>query len=183
MAAPQAPKPAVSYINIPIAIELEGIGKAADAALKRSVGVQPFQQAINGGSSAPSCWEDVGYSIERGAIVLSGSGTVLTTTIDLSYWLKARKQLPCPGAAISAWCGTDGEPARTARVAIDSEITILPSLATSVQSKLKRATAGNQCVMQPMGLDITEPLMTAFGTTLSQILPALDARMSAELDL
>src|SRR5205814_5484097 len=119
----------------------------------------------------------------RGPIALSGAGTVITTTINLSYWLKARKQLPCPGAAISAWCGTEGEPARTAQVAVDTEITILPNLATSVQSKLQRATAGNQCVMQPMGLDITEPLMAAFGTTLNQMLPALDARMSAELDL
>jgi len=183
MPAPQPPKPVVSYINIPIAIELDAIERAADAALQRSVGIQPFQQALNGGSSAPSCGEDVGYSIERGPIALSGTGTMLTTTVDLNYWLKARKQLPCPGTAISAWCGIDGEPARTARVAIDSEISILPNLATSVQSKLQRATAGNQCVMQPMGLDITEPLMVAFGTTLSQILPALDARMSAELDL
>ncbi|HXF15852.1 MAG TPA: DUF4403 family protein [Burkholderiales bacterium] len=183
MPVPQAPKAVVSYVNIPIAIELDAIEKAAETALQRSIGVQPFQQALNGGSNAPSCGEDVGYSIERGPIALSGAGTVLTTTLDLSYWLKARKQLPCPGAAINAWCGTDGEPLRTARVAIDSEITILPNLATSVHSKLQRATAGNPCVMQPVGVDITESLMVAFGTTLGQILPALDTRMSAELDL
>src|SRR6185436_15706176 len=90
MPVPQAPKAVVSYVNIPIAIELDAIEKAAETALQRSIGVQPFQQALNGGSNAPSCGEDVGYSIERGPIALSGAGTVLTTTLDLSYWLKAR---------------------------------------------------------------------------------------------
>src|SRR4051794_39947322 len=94
MQATQAPKPAVSYINIPITIQLDSMENAADAAVQRSVGIQPFEKALNGGSSAPSCGEDVGYLIERGPIALSGAGSVLTMTTDLNYWLKARKLMP-----------------------------------------------------------------------------------------
>src|SRR3954469_5536245 len=183
MQAPQAPKPAVSYINIPITIQLDSMEKAADAAVQRSIGIQPFEKALNGGSSAPSCGEDVGYLIERGPIALSGAGSVLTMTTGLNYWLKARKLVPCPGASISAWCGTEGEAPRTASVAIDSEITILPSLATSVHSTMRHAIAGTRCIMQPTGADITEPLMAAFDTTLAQMLPAFDEHVSTALDL
>ena len=37
--------------------------------------------------------------------------------------------------------------------------------------------------MQPLGVDVTDDLMTAFDATLRQMLPALDKRMSAALDL
>jgi hypothetical protein len=181
--AQPAPKPTVSYVNIPISIPLAAIEKSAEAEVPRSYGVAPFQKALHGGAAAPACGEDVGYSIERGPVSLSGSDKGVVTSVDLSYWLKARKQLPCPGTVINASCGTDGEPPGTASVGIDSEITILPNLETIVRSTPRSATAGSRCVLQPEGLDITNALMVAFDNTLRQMLPALDKRVSAALDL
>ena len=179
----EPPKPVVSYLNVPITIPLAAIEKAADAEVPQQFNAKPFEKALDGGASPPACGEDVGYSIGRGPISLSGEEKTIVTSVDLSYWLQGRKQVPCPGNPIIASCGTNGEAYRTAAVGIDSEITILPNLSTSVQSKLRPATPGNRCVLQPVGLDITDGLMKAFDTTLSQILPTLDKRVAAALDL
>ena len=160
MRAPPPPKPVVSYINIPITVPLAYIEKTAEADVPRSYSVEPFQ-ALNGGSAPPACGQDVGYAIERGSISLSGAENVVVTSADLSYWLKGRKQAPCPGTVINASCGTDGEPPRTARVGIDSEIMVLPDLTTAVRSTLKPAVPADRCVMRPVGLDITDSLMIA----------------------
>jgi hypothetical protein len=173
----------VSYINIPIGIPLDSIEKAADGEVRHSLVVEPFQKSLNGGSAPPSCGEDVGYSIERGPLSLSGADNMIVTSVDLRYWLKGRKQAPCPGASIIASCGTDGEAPRIANVGIESEFTISPSLAPSVRSTLRPATAGNRCILQPAGVDVTDALMTGFNTTLGQMLPELDKRMSSALDL
>ena len=183
MPAQQPPKPVVSYVNVPITIPLDAIEKSADAEVPRLYGVAPFQKALHGGAASPACGEDVGYSIERGPISLSGTDKAIVTSVDLSYWLKARKQLPCPGTTIDTSCGSDGAPPATASVGIESEITVLPSLETIVHSTPRPAVAGSRCVLQPEGLDVTDALMIAFDNTLRQMLPALDKRLSAALDL
>jgi len=181
--APPPPAPIVSYINIPISIPLSSLEQAMNANMRKSIGVEPFRMQLNGGAGAPACGEDVGYSIERGPVALSGAGEKLLTQIEVRYWLKGRKQLPCPGSEVVASCGTDGETPRTARAAIESTIEIPPDLATRVHSTAQSPVAVDRCVLQPVGLDITQPLMGAFETTLRELLPEADKRIGAILDL
>ena len=102
MPAPEPPKPELSYLNIAIGIPLQPIEKAAEDEVPRAVGVEPFKYKMGGGAAAPACGIDGGYSITRAPLAMSGSGEVITTSVDLSYWLKGRKQVPCPGQVTTA---------------------------------------------------------------------------------
>jgi hypothetical protein len=179
------PKPELSYLNIAISIPLEPFEKAAEEEVPRAVGVEPFKYQMNGGAAPPACGMDAGYSITRAPLGMSasGSGDAIITSVDLSYWLKGRKQIPCPGPATTASCGTDGEPARTAKVAINTTITVLPSLATNVNSTLQPVVPGNRCVLHPVELDITDQIMTGFEGSLKKMVPRLDKRVAAALNL
>jgi hypothetical protein len=179
----EPPKPIVSYVNVPITIPLASIEKAADGEVPKQFNVQPFEKALEGGSNPPACGVDVGYSVGRGPIVLSGEDKTIVSSIDLSYWLQGRKQVPCPGALITASCGTTGEAYRTATVGIDSNVTIQPNLSVDVQSKLRPAVPGERCVLHPVEYDITDTLMKGLDTSLSQMLPTLDKKVAAALDL
>lgn len=181
--APPAPRPRVSYINVPVTIPLDTLGKAIDEVLARSLDVEPFGVPLAGGAAPPACGADAGYGIERGPVALSGSGRVLSMDADLAYWVKGRKQLPCPGEAVVASCGTDGEPPRTVRVGTDSELAILPDLSLQVRSTLRPATPGDRCVLKPVGLDVTDALVAAAGTMLQEKLPGMDQRLSAAMNL
>lgn len=182
--APMAtPKPVVSYVNVPVSISLQTLEKAIDADLRRAVTVEPFDAPLNGGSAPPSCGVDAGYAIERGPVQVAGADAGVVSTLDLDYWLKGRKQVPCPGAEMVASCGTDGEAPRTARLVFDSEITIRPDLTTLVKTTPRPVTAGSRCVLNPVGLDITDALVQAFDAKLREMTPALDQRLSASLDL
>jgi hypothetical protein len=112
----------------------------------------------------------------------SASGDAILTSVDLNYWLKGRKQVPCPGAVTTASCGTDGEPPRTAKVTINTKITVLPSLATTVNSTVESVVPGNQCVLHPIELDITDAIMTGFQGSLKKLIPKLDKRVADGLN-
>ena len=66
---------------------------------------------------------------------------------------------------------------------IASEITIQPDLTVLVRSTPRPVSAVDRCVMKPVGLDITDPLMTAFDAQMQQMIPELDKRLTAALDL
>ncbi len=183
MPAPQPPKPELSYLNIAIGIPLQPIEKAAEDEVPRAVGVEPFKYQMGGGAAAPACGLDGGYSITRAPLAMSGSGEVITTSVDLSYWLKGRKQVPCPGQLTTASCGTDGELPRTANVSINTTITILPDLTTSVHSSLGPVVPGSRCVLHPVELDVTDEVVSGFDTALRKMLPAMDKRVAAGLNL
>ena len=183
--AQEPPKPELSYLNIAISVPLEPFEKAADEEVPRAVGVDPFKYQMNGGAAPPACGIDAGYSITRAPLGMSASasGDAIITSVDLSYWLKGRKQVPCPGPVTTASCGTDGEPPRTAKVAINTKITVLPSLATTVNSTLESVVPGNRCVLHPIELDITDAIMTGFEGSLKKMIPKLDKRVADGLNL
>jgi hypothetical protein len=183
MAAPEPPKPELSYLNIAIGIPLQPIEKAAEDEVPRAVGVEPFKYQMGGGAAPPACGIDGGYSITRAPLAMSGSGEVITTSVDLSYWLKGRKQVPCPGTVTTASCGTDGELPRTANVSINTTITILPNLTTSVHSSLGPVVPGSRCVLHPLELDVTDDVVAGFDASLRKMLPAMDKRVAAGLNL
>lgn len=183
MAAPEPPNPERSYLNIAIRIPLPPIEKAAEDEVPRAVGVEPFKYQMGGGAAPPACGIDGGYSIARAPLAMSGSGEVITTSVDLSYRLKGRKQVPCPGPVTTASCGTDGEPPRTANVSINTTITILPNLTTSVHSTLGPVVPGSRCVLHPLELDVTDEVVAGFDTALRKMLPAMDKRVAAGLNL
>ncbi len=183
MAAPEPPKPEPSYLNIAIRIPLSTIERAAEDEVPRAVGAAPFKYRIGGGAAPPACGIDAGYSIARAPLAMSGAGEVITTSVDLSYWLKGRKQVPCPGPATAAACGTDGEPPRTANVSINTAIEILPNLTTSVHSTLGPVVAGSRCVLHPLELDVTDEVVAGFDTALRDMLPPIDKRVAAGLNL
>ena len=183
MAPPEPPKPELSYLNIAIGIPLQPIEKAAEEEAPRAVGVEPFKYQMGGGAAPPACGMDGGYSITRAPLAMSGSGEVITTSVDLSYWLKGRKQVPCPGPLTTVSCGTDGEPPRTANVSINTTITILPDLTTSVHSSLGPVVPGSRCVLHPIEQDVTDEVVGGFDTALRKMLPAVDKRVAAGLDL
>ncbi len=183
VAPPEPPKAELSYLNIPVSIPLAPIEKAAEEEVPRAVGVDPFKYHMDGGAAPPACGIDGGYSITRAPLAMSGSGDAITTSVDLSYWLKGRKQVPCPGPVTMASCGTDGEPPRTANVSISTEITILPNLTTSVHSTLGQVVPANRCVLHPLETDVTDPVVAGFDGALRKMLPALDKRVAAGLDL
>lgn len=177
------PKPQLSHLNIPINISLALAAAAADKEVPQSAGVDSFKHRIGGGVQAPECGVDAGYSIARGPLAMSGSGNAIRTTFELSYWLQGRKQVPCPGNFVVASCGMDGEAPRTAEVSIDTTIAVLPDLETSVQSALGPIVPGERCVLNPVGLDVTDGLMAAFADALKPMLVNLDKRLAAELQL
>ena len=177
------PAPELSYLNIAISVPLEPLATAVDNDMPRSGGIQPFQDRLDGGAEPPACGVDAGYSIGRGPLAITGSSEAITTSVELSYWLQGRKQVPCPGPVITGSCGTEGEPFRTATVFVDSTISIDPNLTTSARSTLRRVAPGNRCVLHPLEVDVTNSVMKGFDTTLTQMLPALDKRLSAALDL
>jgi len=182
--APQEPpKAEVSFLNIPVSIPLAPIEKAADEDVPRAVSVDPFKYHMDGGAAPPACGIDGGYSITRAPLAMSGSGEAVTTSVDLSYWLKGRKQVPCPGEVTVASCGTDGEPPRNANVSISTVIAILPDLTTSVHSTLGHVVPANRCVLHPLELDVTDEIMTGFDGALKKMLPGVDKRVAAGLDL
>jgi len=183
MAAPEPPKPELSYLNIAIGIPLQPIEKAAEDEVPRAVGMEPFRYQMGGGAAPPACGIDGGYSITRAPLAMTGSGEVITTSVDLSYWLKGRKQVPCPGPLTTVSCGTDGELPRTANVSINTTITILPDLTTSVHSSLGPVVPGSRCVLHPLDLDVTDEVVSGFDTALRKMLPAVDKRVAAGLDL
>lgn len=183
MPAAEPPKPELSYLNIAIGIPLQPIEKAADEEVPRAVGVDPFKYRMDGGAAPPACGIDGGYSITRAPLAMSGAGETITTSVDLSYWLKGRKQIPCPGPVTTASCGTDGEPPRTANVTINTAITILPDMTASARSTLGRVVPGNRCVLHPLELDVTDEIVTGFDGALRKMLPAVDKRLAAALDL
>ena len=177
------PSPELSYLNIAISVPLEPLARAVDNDMPRSGGIQPFQARLDGGASPPACGVDAGYSIGRGPLAITGSSEAITTSVELSYWLQGRKQVPCPGPVITGSCGTEGEAFRTATVFVDSTVSIDPNLATTARSTLRRVVPGNRCVLHPLEVDVTDSVMRGFDTTLTQMLPALDKRLSAALDL
>ena len=179
----EPPKPIVSYVNVPITIPLAAIAKTASEEVPKQFNVQPFEKALEGGANPPACGVDVGYSVGRGPVVVSGEDKTIVSSIDLSYWLQGRKQVPCPGELVTASCGTTGEPYRTATVGIDSNVTIQPNLSVVVQSTLRPAVPGNRCVLHPVEYDITDTLIKGMDTSLKEMLPALDKRVAAALDL
>ena len=183
MPAPEPPKPELSYLNIPVAIPLQPIQKAAEDEVPRAVGVDPFKYRMDGGAAPPACGIDGGYSITRAPLAMGGSGEVITTSVDLSYWLKGRKQIPCPGPVTTASCGTDGEAPRTADVSINTTITILPDLTTNVHSTLGPVVPGSRCVLHPLDLDVTDEVVAGFDVALRKMLPAVDKRVGASLNL
>src|SRR5262249_37774306 len=101
----------------------------------------------------------------------------------LAYWIKGRKQVPCPGTETVASCGTDGEDARTARMTIESALAIQPDLTVSIQSTPKPTEALDRCVIKPVGMDVTDFIMKALDTELHQLLPEMDRQLAASLDL
>ena len=182
--APQEPPTAeLSYLNIAVNIPLAPIEKAAEDEVPRAVGVDPFKYRMDGGAAPPACGIDGGYSIARAPLAMSGSGDAVVTSVDLSYWLKGRKQVPCPGPVTIASCGTDGEPPRTANVSISTAITILPNLTTSVHSVLGPVVPGSRCVLHPLETDVTDTVVAGFDGALKKMLPAVDKRLAAGLDL
>jgi hypothetical protein len=183
MAAPEPPKVDTSHLNIAISIPLQPIEKTAEAEAPHAVGVDPYKYQISGGAAPPACGIDGGYAITRAPLALSGSGGAITTRVDLSYWLKGRKQTPCPGPVTVASCGTDGEAPRTASVSINTTVTILPDLSTSVHSTFGPVVAGSRCVLHPLELDVTDEVVAGFDTALKKMLPVMDKRVAAALDL
>jgi hypothetical protein len=183
MPAPTPPKPQVSFLNIPISIPLAVVAAAADKDMPRAAGVNSFEHKIAGGAQAPECGIEAGYSITRGPLGMSASGDAIRSTFDLEYWLQGRKQMPCPGNYVVASCGVEGEPLRTAKVSIETTIAVLPDFSTNVHSSLRSIVPGDRCVLNPVGLDITDNLMTAFQDALKPMLASMDARLVAELRL
>jgi uncharacterized protein DUF4403 len=183
MPAAAPPKPELSYLNIPIGIPLQPIEKAADEELPRGLGVDPFKYRMYGGAAPPACGIDGGYAISRAPLAMSGAGETITTSVDLGYWLKGRKQTPCPGPDTIASCGTDGEPPRTASVSINTAITILPDMTASARSTLGEVVPRNRCVLHPLELDVTDEVVTGFDAGLRKMLRAVDKRVAAALDL
>ena len=177
------PKPQLSYLNIAISIPLAPVAAEIDKEVPRAVSVAPFEKQINGGAAPPACGIDAGYAVARGSLAMSGSGNVITTALNLGYWVRGRKQIPCPGDYTTASCGTDGEEPRTAKVTIDTAIVILPDLTASVHSRTRPIVPGNRCVLNPVGLDVTDALMTAAADGLKPILTNLDQRLATELQL
>lgn len=182
--APQEPpKAELSYLNIPVNIPLAPIQQRAEEEVPRSAGVEPFQYRMDGGAAPPACGIDGGYSITRGPLAMTGGGEAVITTIDVSYWLKGQKQEPCPGPVTTGSCGTDGEPPRTASASVSTEISIPPDLTTSVQSTVGPVAPGNRCVLHPLELDVTDSVVAGFDGALKKMLPAVDKRLAAALDL
>jgi hypothetical protein len=177
------PVPVVSYVNIPVSIPLASLQAQLDAAIERTHGVEPFHAQLNGGSAPPACGVDAGYAVERDGLVLGASNGAVVTTVPVRYWLKARKQVPCPGETIEASCGAEGEDPRRAQIAWETRMEILPDLSTRVQSTPRPVVAEDRCVLQPFGLDITAPLTAAFDSALRKWTPEVDRRVSAVLDL
>ena len=183
MPAPEPPKAELSYLNIPIVIPLQSIEKAADAEVPHTLGVDPFKYRMYGGAAPPACGIDGGYAITREPLATSGTGETITTSADLGYWLKGRKQIPCPGPATVASCGTDGEPPRTARVSIDTALAILPDMTAKAQSTVGGVVPGNRCVLHPLEQDVTDEVVTGLSAAVAKTLPAVDKRLAAALDL
>lgn len=177
------PQPRLSYLNIAIHIPLDSLAVAVDRELPRLAGVEPFQQMIDGGSNPPACGVDAGYSVGRGPLGMSGSGSSISTGFELKYWLQGRKQLPCPGDFMIASCGTDGEQPRVAKVSIDTAIAILPDLGASVNSSVDSIIPADRCVLNPIGIDVTDNLVSAFQETLKPVLTKLDQRLAEALQL
>jgi len=183
MPAPEPPKPELSYLNIAIGIPLRPIETAADAEVPGALGIDPFEYHMNGGAAPPACGIDAGYAITRAPLAMSGAGEAITTRVDLSYWLKGRKQTPCPGPVSVASCGTDAEAPRSATVSIHSALTVLPDMTVSARSTLGTVVPGNRCVLHPLEVDVTDQIVTGFDTALRKMLPAVDKRLAAALDL
>ena len=182
--APQEPpKAELSYLNIAVNIPLAPIQQRAEQEVPRTAGVDPFQYRMDGGAAAPACGIDGGYSITRAPLAMTGAGEAVVTTIDLNYWLKGQKQIPCPGPVTAGSCGTDGEQPRTASVSVSTAISILPDLTTQVQSTVGPVVPGNRCVLHPLDLDVTDSVVAGFDGALKKILPAVDKRLAAALDL
>ena len=182
--APQEPpKAELSYLNIAVNIPLAPIEQRAEQEVPRTAGVDPFQYRMDGGAAPPACGIDGGYSITRAPLAMTGGGDAVVTTIDLSYWLKGRKQMPCPGPVTTGSCGTDGEPPRTASATVSTAISILPDLTTQVQSTVGPVVPGNRCVLHPLDLDVTDSVVAGFDGALKKMLPAVDKRLAAALDL
>src|SRR5215471_10683452 len=182
--APQEPpKAELSYLNIPINIPLAPIQQRAEGEVPRTAGVDPFQYRMDGGAAPPSCGIDGGYSITRGPLAMTGGGEAVITTVDVSYWLKGQKQEPCPGPLTTGSCGTDGEAPRTASASVSTEISIPPDLATREQSTVGPVAPGNRCVLHPLDLDVTDSVVAGFDGALKKMLPAVDKRLAAALDL
>ena len=181
--AQSPPKPKLSYLNIAISVPLAPVAASVDGEVPRTFGVEPFQLLIGGGVDAPACGIEAGYAINRGPLSMSGSNSVLTTKMELSYWLQGRKQVPCPGMLMTASCGTAEEAPRTVQLAIDTAIVIAPDLNASVHSTLASVVADNRCVLNPVGMDITDGLISAFKERLAPILANLDRRLATELQL
>jgi hypothetical protein len=177
------PDPQLSYLNIAITVPLAVIATAAEREVPASAGVEPFGRAVDGGARAPACGIDAGYSISRGPLALTGAGNTLTTGMELSYWLKGRKQLPCPGDFTIASCGTDTEQPRTAKVSIDSAITLRPNLTAEFQSSPGAIVPGDRCILNPFGLDVTDEVIATFDGALKSKLANLDKRLSEAFHL
>jgi Domain of unknown function (DUF4403) len=177
------PKPQLSYLNIPISIALAPVAAAIDKEVPQSAGAAPFELKLNGGAEPPSCGIDAGYAVARAPLAMSGSGDAIRTDLALAYWVKGRKQIPCPGDYTIASCGTDGEETRSVKASIDTAITLLPDLTASVHSTPGPIVPGNRCVLNPVGLDVTDTLMAGFANGLKPVLATLDQRLAKELQL
>jgi len=183
MPAPTPPAPRLSYLNIEISLPLASMAAAADKEVPRTAGVEPFKHLIQGGANPPSCGIDAGYAIARGSLYMSGSGHTLTTEFNLGYWLQGRKQIPCPGEFMVASCGVGAERPRTAKVSIDTVVAVLPDFSTTVNSHVGSLIPGERCVLSPVGIDVTDDLVTAFQALLKPNLANMDKRLAAELQL
>jgi hypothetical protein len=170
-----------SVLEIPIAIDLTPLARAADARLPWEAGHWRGWREERGIETRYRAW--------RGPLAVQAEGDVVRVQAHVRYWLRARKRL-IGGFGLDTGCGVDDEPPRQAIVGLEMRVawgpdwTLRPSFRVLPVRFIDRCevTALNINVSPLIGRVFRERMEDALRDALRELRPRLAAaqRQAAE---
>ena len=184
--APPIADPGPSTVNVALAVPLASVRALAEQAVRPSDGAAAYNVSLNGGADNCGAGVSLGYGVSRGPITISASGSAITTSTGLSYWVKARAKpklvFNVCGPLVNGSCG-DGEPLRTASISLTTDLAVDPTWRLTSSTHPNTPNAGNRCTVTFLNFDVTDHVLSALNAAMGSAAHQLDAEVSRAADL
>jgi hypothetical protein len=186
-----APEPtaAASTINVRTSISTSAIATAINGVVQSGpvqaeLNSDPYNTNINGGADNCGNGVSLGYSIQPGNVSVSGSGSTLTASTALPYWMKARFRYPCfivhPLVYVS--CGVN-ETMPSFALGLSATLQGIDQHWTPRITTSDSLSALNPCRVSALNIDVTGHIQDAANHALNDALPRISLSAAGALNL
>jgi Domain of unknown function (DUF4403) len=186
---PVAPQPTISpsQVSLTVSVPLALAQSAVNNAVPSSFGVEPYNGEIDGG--ADDCSDggaNYGFGITRDAIGLSASGSSISASTGLHYWMKARgrtKVVFFCSQLIYVSCGVN-EPQPGMSMTIQSTfLGVDPSWSPQTHTSLQDLHPLGRCKIGFINYDITDSVVNGARDAINRALPTVDQAIASGANL